>query len=203
VRFGAQARTALIDTGREVLQLDVQPGDFTPLDTIFAYPLAQLSEAARARAVATDISPARLRQCWNVALAAEIIGAMGAALATTIEHVTERKQFGQAIGAFQAVQHRLAEAAVQVESARWMTLKAADSGEAADAALAVAYAQDGARRVTYDLHQFLGAMGLTLEHPLHLWTYRLKVLVGELGGAAAGFDLAAQAVWGDAPAAGA
>jgi hypothetical protein len=28
----------------------------------------------------------------------------------------------------------------------------------------------------------LGAMGMTLEHPLHLWTYRLKALLSDLGG---------------------
>jgi hypothetical protein len=27
-----------------------------------------------------------------------------------------------------------------------------------------------------------GAMGMTLEHPLHLWTYRLKLLLADLGG---------------------
>jgi hypothetical protein len=32
------------------------------------------------------------------------------------------------------------------------------------------------------VHQMLGAMGMTLEHPLHLWTYRLKALLSELGG---------------------
>ena len=49
--------------------------------------------------------------------------------------------------------------------------------------------------MTYDLHQFLGAMGMTLEHPLHLWTYRLKALIGELGGRAEQAAAAADAIW--------
>jgi alkylation response protein AidB-like acyl-CoA dehydrogenase len=110
--------------------------------------------------------------------------------------VTQRKQFGQPIGAFQAVQHRLAEAAVLLEATRWLTLKAADSSDPVDASLAAGYAQDAARRVTYDFHQFHGAMGLTLEHPLHLWTYRLKALYGELGGASMQFAAGAAAMWG-------
>ena len=44
------------------------------------------------------------------------------------------------------------------------------------------HAQDSAVRIAYECHQMLAAMGMTLEHPLHLWTYRLKALVSELGG---------------------
>jgi hypothetical protein len=196
VRFGAEARTALIDTGREILRLDVRPGDFVPLDTLFAYPLAKLTDEARARAVPLNGKPALLRQYWQIGLAAEITGAMESGLKSTIDHVTQRKQFGQPIGAFQAVQHRLAEAAVLLEATRWLTLKAADSSDPVDASLAAGYAQDTARRVTYDFHQFHGAMGLTLEHPLHLWTYRLKALYGELGGASMQFAAGAAAMWG-------
>ena len=49
--------------------------------------------------------------------------------------------------------------------------------------------------MVYDLHQFLGAMGITLEHPLHLWTDRLKALIGELGGRGANAVAAAGAIW--------
>jgi len=65
---------------------------------------------------------------------------------------------------------------------RWLMLKAAATGDAGDAALAALHAQDSATRIVYDLHQMLGAMGMTLEHPLHLWTYRIKALLSELGG---------------------
>jgi hypothetical protein len=39
-------------------------------------------------------------------------------------------------------------------------------------------------------------MGMTLEHPLHLWTYRMKALVSEFGGRAAQAAAAADALWG-------
>jgi alkylation response protein AidB-like acyl-CoA dehydrogenase len=61
-------------------------------------------------------------------------------------------------------------------------LKAASTEDEGDAALAALHAQESATRIVYDLHQMLGAMGMTLEHPLHLWTYRIKALLSELGG---------------------
>ena len=57
-------------------------------------------------------------------------------------------------------------------------------GRPTGSALAAMHAQESATRIVYDLHQMLGAMGMTLEHPLHLWTYRMKALIAELGGRA-------------------
>ncbi len=44
----------------------------------------------------------------------------------------------------------------------------------------------------------MGAMGLTLEHPLHRWTFRVKLLRSELGGAERQFDAVAARAWGTA-----
>jgi alkylation response protein AidB-like acyl-CoA dehydrogenase len=63
-----------------------------------------------------------------------------------------------------------------------LALKAASTAAPGDAALAAFHAQESTNRICYDLHQMLGAMGMTLEHSLHLWTYRLKLLTSELGG---------------------
>jgi alkylation response protein AidB-like acyl-CoA dehydrogenase len=41
-------------------------------------------------------------------------------------------------------------------------------------------AHEAVKRVLYETSQFHGAIGLTLEYPLHLWTYRLRVLQFEL-----------------------
>jgi alkylation response protein AidB-like acyl-CoA dehydrogenase len=110
--------------------------------------------------------------------------------------VSERKQFGRPLATFQAIRHRLAEASVRATGVRWLALKAAASDDAADAALAAHHAQDSAARIVYDLHQFLGGMGITLEHPLHLWTYRLKALLADLGGRHAHASAAAGFLWG-------
>jgi alkylation response protein AidB-like acyl-CoA dehydrogenase len=138
-----------------------------------------------------------VRAAWRVALAAEIAGLLGAAIDATVLYVSDRKQFGRPIGSFQAVRHRLAEASVRATATRWLALQAADSGDAGDAALAAQYAQEAAAGVIYDLHQFLGAMAVTLEHPLHLWTYRLKALLSDLGGRSAHGAHAAAMIWDD------
>ena len=110
---------------------------------------------------------------------------MAAALALVLEHVKARQAFGQPLGAFQAIQHRLAMASEVIEGTRYLALRAAWSDSDADAALAAGFAQHHIPQLTYDLHQFCGAMGLTLEFPLHLFTYRLRALLGELGGSSA------------------
>jgi alkylation response protein AidB-like acyl-CoA dehydrogenase len=76
----------------------------------------------------------------------------------------------------------MAECAVLAGGVKWLALKAAATADPADAALAAFHALETATRVVYDAHQMLAAMGMTLEHSLHLWTYRLKALVSEGGG---------------------
>jgi alkylation response protein AidB-like acyl-CoA dehydrogenase len=125
---------------------------------------------------------ASVRKWLRIALAAEASGLMHAAIASTVEHLSLRKQFGRPLGSFQALRHRMAECAVLAGGVRWLALKAADTTEAGDAALAALHSQESATRIVYDVHQMLAAMGVTLEHPLHLWTYRLKALLSELGG---------------------
>ena len=166
-------------------------------ESIFAYPMAVLKALPNDTDMRQyNVPSAEVLTQWRVGLAAEASGLMAAALAATVTYVSERKQFGRPIAAFQAIRHRLAEAQVLTNGAYWMTMKAAATRDPGDAALAALHAQEAARRVTYDCHQFLGAMGMTLEHPLHLWTYRLKALMSELGGRGANAVEAAEAIWG-------
>ena len=123
-----------------------------------------------------------MRTWLRVANATEMAGLMQAAIDSTVEHISVRKQFGRPLGTFQALRHRMAECAVLAGGVRRLALKAAWSGAAGDAALAAFHAQDSATRVNYDVHQMMGAMGMTLETSLHLWTYRMKALLSELGG---------------------
>lgn len=164
-------------------------------EVLYAYPMAYL-KAVPAETRAHDADPAEICRAWRVGMAAEAAGLLAAALASTVTYVSERKQFGRPIATFQAMRHRLAEAQVVTNGAYWLALRAAGSGDAGDAAMALLHAQEAAKRVGYDYHQFLGAMGMTLEHPLHLWTYRLKALTGELGGRGEQALAAADALWG-------
>jgi alkylation response protein AidB-like acyl-CoA dehydrogenase len=166
------------------------------VESIHGYPMGRLSAAAASRAVSLG-GPARADALtwWRTGVALEIYGALDAALQLTLEHLKTRRQFGRALGSFQAIQHRLAMDATAVQACRWLAIRAAGSGSPADAAIAAGYAQTAAKTVIYDLHQFSGAMGLTLEYPLHLFTYRAKLLQSELGGGRRQLAAAADQLW--------
>ncbi|RYF74237.1 MAG: acyl-CoA dehydrogenase [Comamonadaceae bacterium] len=199
VRFLPVARTLirLRSTGTDFAHLSSARAQVEAVDSIFAYPMGMLRDptAIAWEEAGTAAAPA-LQDLWRVGIAAEIVGSLDAGLKSVLAHVRDRRQFGRPLGSFQAIQHRLAECTTLIEGARWLVLKAADSGRSLDALLAAGQAQRISTRVCYDLHQFMGAMGLTLEHPLHRWTYRAKLLRSELGGADRHFIAAAEAAWG-------
>lgn len=193
-RFLPKARVLVADLGDRALAVRVDPSKVTPVDSLFAYPYGRLEglNGLETQEIA-DVAP--LRRRWRVAIAVEAAGCMAGALALVVEHVKDRRAFGRPLGAFQAIQHRLAMTAEIVESCKWLALRAAWSDSDADAAIAAGFAQGHIAQVTYDLQQFTGAMGLTLEFPLHLFTYRLRALLGELGGPGVQARHAAAAAW--------
>lgn len=166
-------------------------------ESLYGYPMGTLLVDPAAAATNThEVSASVICAHWRIALAAESAGLLAAALDSVCAHTAERQQFGRPLATFQALRHRLAEAQVRANGVYWLAMKAAGTLDAGDAALAALHAQESARAVVYDFHQFLGAMGMTLEHPLHLWTYRLKALIGELGGRGGQALAAADAIWG-------
>jgi alkylation response protein AidB-like acyl-CoA dehydrogenase len=197
VRFAAHARTLLLLDGDVARLAELRPGDATPVRSNFGLPMGRIATAALQRGEALGAgSGERLASLWRVALAAEAVGAMRASLAVTLDYVKRRRQFGRAIGSFQAVQHRLAECFVWSEGARWLTLEAAWAGAPAEAAAtAAAHALAAAGRVFNETHQLSGAMGYTREHDLHVWSMRLPALRLELGGLAAQRRAVATARW--------
>jgi hypothetical protein len=165
-----------------------------PIESLFAFPMGVLKTTELDWAP-IDANPEAVRDTWRVAVAAELAGVLKGGLDAVAIHVRDRHQFGRPLGSFQAIQHRLAGAAVKIEAAYWLALKAAQNLGPADAALALGYVQEASTKVVYDLHQFLGAMGLTLEHPLHRWTYRARLLRSSLGGASANFKAVSMKSW--------
>jgi alkylation response protein AidB-like acyl-CoA dehydrogenase len=201
IRFAPAARTLLVLDGDVARVTPLAAGDVVPVRSNFGYPVGRVTEAARRRGDGLGLgSGERLAAWWRVALAAEALGAMDAALRFTVGYVTQRRQFGRPIGSFQAVQHRLADCAVQVEGARWLAYEAAAQGAPAEAAACAAgFALAAAGRVHRETHQLSGAIGYTTEHDLHVWSMRLQALRLELGGAGAQLRALARARW-DAPA---
>jgi acyl-CoA dehydrogenase len=119
--------------------------------------------------------------------AAQMAGAMEAALALATRYANDRVQFGRPIGKFQAIQQQLAllaeEAAaalVVVESAARSLAEARPSAEIAMAAAKIRTGE-AAGRVTDIAHQVHGAIGFTREHSLHYLTRRLWSWRDEFG----------------------
>jgi alkylation response protein AidB-like acyl-CoA dehydrogenase len=194
VRYGAFAKTLLIADGDTVRVRTLETGDATPAPSVFGYPLAHVPRDGGDRLERG--SGERMRAWWRVALAMEIAGTMRAALDFTIAYVKERRQFGRAIGSFQAIQHRLAECATLVEGSRWLALEAAHLGApAGHASAAAAHASAAAQRIFHETHQMNGSIGFTREHHLHVWTMRLQALRLEMQGATVHRADASRARW--------
>jgi alkylation response protein AidB-like acyl-CoA dehydrogenase len=197
VRYLDIAKTLLLDLGDEAGILEVPAGAVEPVPAMYAYSYGRLRtspDLSKARKLGAGSGTA-LRRWWRVALAVEAGAAMLAAVQFTSDYVKNRRQFGRPIGSFQAVQHRLSMDIQMAEATTWLARRAAWSATDADAATAALYAQESIPTITYDCHQFNGALGMTLEHPLHFWTFRLRALQGELGAAPAQAKALAQAVW--------
>lgn len=201
VRYLPQAKTVFVIDKDGVSVGTPTPQIVRKLTGVAAYPLAVLEGMPRdARRLDSAEAGAVVRRAL-IGIAAEAAGLMAGALDNTVKYVKERQQFGQPLGNFQAIQHRLAECAQLVRSARWLAFSAADADDEHQAAVACLYAQEAMRKVVTDCHQFSGAMGLTLEFPLHLWTYRLKVLQGEAGGKGAQGQRVGNRLWPEVEAA--
>jgi alkylation response protein AidB-like acyl-CoA dehydrogenase len=121
-------------------------------------------------------------------LAAEMVGVCQRSLEMTLEYVKDRKQFGVAVGSFQAVAHRCAQMLLYTESARstaYFAAWAADAdperlGEAA--ALAAAAAAGGGRDVSASAIQAHGGIGFTWEADVHWFYKRAQLTAALLGG---------------------
>ncbi|MEP7299681.1 MAG: acyl-CoA dehydrogenase family protein [Burkholderiales bacterium] len=116
------------------------------------------------------------------ALCAEAVGAMDKLVAVTVEYMSTRKQFGVAIGTFQALRHRIADVKMQLELARSMSyfasLKLNEPAPARRRALAQAKLQLGQsmRFVGQQCIQLHGGIGVTDEYIASHYFKRLTVM---------------------------
>jgi alkylation response protein AidB-like acyl-CoA dehydrogenase len=122
------------------------------------------------------------------ALCAEAVGALQASLDATIEYTKTRQQFGQPIGKFQVLQHRMAEMFIHVEQARSMSYLAAMScgdGDAGARRHAVSAAKvligQACRYVGQQSIQLHGGMGMTDELLISHHFRRLAAIEMSLG----------------------
>ena len=143
----------------------------------------------------------RLLRAGRAGSAAELLGVGGGAMDRTIGYLKERKQFGQLIGSFQALQHRAAHLYSEMEVARAAVLKAQqllDAGDAGDAgadqATSVAKAMSGLATglAVQEGVQMHGGIGMTDEYDIGFFMKRHRVLAEMFGDAGFHADLLAR-----------
>ena len=124
------------------------------------------------------------------ALCAEAVGIMTALNEATLNYLKTRKQFGVAIGKFQALQHRMADMFIAAEQARSMAVNAAVYADSLDAAArrravsgAKAYIGQAARMVGQQAVQMHGAMGVVDQLIVSHYFKRLTMIDLSLGDA--------------------
>ena len=179
-----EAQLALVDLGA--------PGvDRVPTRALGASGNWQLTlEGAPARRIATgNISLSELRSIARLALLGRAHGAARRAFELAVTYAKERQQFGQPIGKFQAIQHKLANCFIELEGVRLVLRHAArlrDEGNhdwSYFVDCAAAFAGPALRRVSLETHHTFGAIGYAEEHeaPQHFKQVHLDTIA--LGGA--------------------
>jgi alkylation response protein AidB-like acyl-CoA dehydrogenase len=116
----------------------------------------------------------------RIGIAAQAVGIAQAAYDVALRYAQERHAFGQRIGDFQAIQHKLANMSMELDAARLLVLRAAwlkDQGRPVTEAGAKAklFASEMARRQTAEAIQVLGGYGYTKEFPVERYYRDAKV----------------------------
>jgi alkylation response protein AidB-like acyl-CoA dehydrogenase len=154
-------------------------------------PVATLDQTRRQARVRLDGAPAtvlatgtdvlaRTRDLRSVALAVESVGAAARCLDETVAYLKERVQFGKPIGSFQALKHRCADLATELEAARSTAYYATWAVDGAPeelpvvAPLAEAVAGAALLNVVGEAIQMHGGIGFTWEHDAHMYLKRAK-----------------------------
>ncbi|MGA2474807.1 MAG: acyl-CoA dehydrogenase family protein [Acidimicrobiales bacterium] len=173
-----------VKTGDEVTLCPLDPSGLA------AVPVAGVDAGAGWTRVTGTFDPSVgtvvARDTWERAVAAgrlalshELIGVGQAMLDLAVRHVTDRTQFGVALGTFQSVQHRLADVHVDLEAARAIARTAWIDGDPNAAAAAHLAAGRAVESATGHCHQVMGAIGCTWEHDMHRFIRR-GLLLGVL-----------------------
>ncbi|MFD5932613.1 acyl-CoA dehydrogenase family protein [Streptomyces sp. NPDC060333] len=180
----ADVLLVLADTGLYAVPAsEVALTPLVPLD--LTRPLARVTLDGAAGTRLADAATARAAVAGALLtgaglLASEQLGLAEWCLTETVAHVRGRHQFNRPIGSFQALKHRLARLWLDVASARAAARAAADAlaTGAPDAPLTVAVAQaycsGVAVRAAEECVQLHGGIGMTWEHPAHLYLKRAK-----------------------------
>jgi alkylation response protein AidB-like acyl-CoA dehydrogenase len=120
-----------------------------------------------------------------LALSAEALGAMEATFIMLTEYLGTRRQFGQPIGAFQALQHRAVDLSIEIEQARSIIIAAAAAMGGPDQSHRASQAKHLvgriARTVAEEAIQMHGGIAMTWEYPVSHYAKRLVMIDHQFG----------------------
>jgi alkylation response protein AidB-like acyl-CoA dehydrogenase len=132
----------------------------------------EVSEADRLGAEGEGFRIAmRALDSGRIGISAQAVGLAQGALDDAVAYARERKQFGKPIADLQTIQNKVADMAVKIRAARWMTWNAAARCDAGlpftrEASMAKLYATDAAMEVTLEALQVFGGYGYLEEYPM-------------------------------------
>lgn len=176
---------------REVLVVPMSIATVRPTPGLARPPLAEvvLEQAVRFDRIDTGFDLASLPALARLLLAARALGATRHGLDLLCDYARVRTQFGQKIGQFQAIQHKLANCLIGVEVCRLALLHAGGSADAAQRAMrsatAVALAGQYLRQVVLELHHGFGGISFWEEHEMPRIFRRVHADLTRLGGVGA------------------
>jgi alkylation response protein AidB-like acyl-CoA dehydrogenase len=132
------------------------------------------------------INAMQVLDAGRIGIAALSVGLAQGAFEAAREYAKERRQFGQPIASFQAIQWKLADMATRLEAARLMTYRAAwlkDRGQSRttrESSMAKLFASEMAVRAAEDCVQIHGGYGFTKDYPAEKYFRDVKLLtIGE------------------------
>jgi len=176
-----------VEDAQSTVRVHVLPAVISPGANLAGEPRDRLSFSGVRSVSASSgcVEASRLFDSCALARLPLIAGSLAAGLDRSIQYAMERKQFGRAIGQFQAVQQQLAQLGSEtaaVSCAARAACRAADMGDASfQIAAAKLKANQAIGLATAIAHQVHGAIGFTQEHALHHITQRLWSWRSEYG----------------------
>jgi 3-oxochol-4-en-24-oyl-CoA dehydrogenase len=182
---GAVADAVIAHRNDEVVLVSIAADARIAEPNLASTPLAELRLSELPQATLASGADARTRftqavEEWKLLIAAGLAGIGREALKLAAAYASQRKQFGQFIGQFQAISHPLADLLCEVDGGKFLVWKAirniADGAAEAGAAVSLAAwwnAEAAARAVAQALHTF-GGYGLTTEYDIFLYNLRAK-----------------------------
>ncbi|ABD54419.1 acyl-CoA dehydrogenase family protein [Jannaschia sp. CCS1] len=193
VVYGAPTAEILLVAARQgddiaVFQMPASEADITGYAMIDGGPAGEVFFDNTPATLIMDNAECALQTALDrgaLALCAEALGAMGVVQDMLVDYLKTRTQFGQPLGAFQVLQHRTIDLAIEIEQARSIIILAA-SADGTDAfpkraAQAKHLVGKIARQVAEEAIQMHGGIGITWEYPLSHYAKRLVMIDHQLG----------------------